>query len=273
MAAHYAISLQDDDAVIKQRLLTRTTVTRGEPPLKKLIRRFTAFSGEVEREGDNLAECEKAYRALLQELATFELPLSKTQAVIDANRREQESFHVLQQELDSQIIQAQGDIAQLKVQLDGARAERRHLEDCENRRRMISAQPGRRHTEAAIAELEEELVALEAANLAGLRQLDLRKKQFSLLMHLVEELQSTVEDDDDAAATGGKGGGGMPPSDAPPNEPTTATTSSAPPPPARAAAERPSAAAPPAAAASARAGDSAAAAGRSGSEPVAMDTA
>jgi THO complex subunit 7 len=104
MAAHYAISPMEDDVVIKQRLLTRTTTTRGEPPLKKLIKKFIAFATEIE-EGNNFNDCEKLYKSFLQELATFELPLLKTKAVIEANRREQESFKNLHVELNNQIAQ------------------------------------------------------------------------------------------------------------------------------------------------------------------------
>jgi THO complex subunit 7 len=107
MAAHYAISPAEDDAVIRQRLLTRTTTTRGEPPLKKLIKKFTALVGEIEKEESKYAECEKLYRSLLQELATFELPLLKTKAVIEANRREQESFRSLR--CGVSLVQVRGD--------------------------------------------------------------------------------------------------------------------------------------------------------------------
>jgi THO complex subunit 7 len=103
---HFAIGPAEDDAVIRQRLLTRTTTTRGEPPLKKLLKRFFAFSAEVEKESSsNISECEKLYRAFLQELSSFELPLLKTKVVIGANRREQDSFKELQCELDRKIIQ------------------------------------------------------------------------------------------------------------------------------------------------------------------------
>ena len=105
MAAHYAISPAEDDAVIRQRLLTRTTTTRGEPPLKKLIKRFTALVAEVDREDSEYSECEKLYKSFLQELATFELPLLKSKAVVDANRREQESFKELHVQLNQQISQ------------------------------------------------------------------------------------------------------------------------------------------------------------------------
>lgn len=105
MASHFAISSAEDDVVIRQRLLTRTTTTRGEPPLKKLIKKFTALATEIEKEDSRYSECEKLYRSFLQELATFELPLLKTKAVIDANRREQDNFKELHVELNQQISQ------------------------------------------------------------------------------------------------------------------------------------------------------------------------
>eukprot|EP00249_Psilotum_nudum_P025108 c29376_g3_i1 orf=252-725(+) len=105
VAVHYAISPAEDDAVIRQRLLTRTTTTRGEPPLKKLLKKFITFANEVEKDADNIMECEKLFKSFLQELSTFELPLLKTKAVINANRREQDNFQELQAELNRQILQ------------------------------------------------------------------------------------------------------------------------------------------------------------------------
>ncbi|KAL3698482.1 hypothetical protein R1sor_012558 [Riccia sorocarpa] len=194
MAAHYAISAAEDDSVIRQRLLTRTTTTRGEPPLKKLLKKFLAFAGEVDKDS-NYADCEKLYKSFLQELGTFELPLIKTKAVVDANKREQESFKGLQAELTKQITQAQADIEDLKVQLEEGKIERQHKEECEAIRRLIGAQPPRSETQKALNDLEKELVILEAENTAAARTLDIRKKQFSLLLHVVDDLQSTIEDE------------------------------------------------------------------------------
>lgn len=192
---HYAISAAEDDAVIRQRLLTRTTTTRGEPPLKKLLKKFVAFATEIEKEADNFADCEKLYKSFLQELSTFELPLLKTKVVIDANRREQECFKELQAGLSQQIVQAQADIEELKVQLEESKIERQHKEECEAIRRLIGAQPPRSETQKVLDELAKELSALEADNMAASRTLELRKKQFALLLHVVDDLQSTIEDE------------------------------------------------------------------------------
>ncbi|KAH7855021.1 hypothetical protein Vadar_020351 [Vaccinium darrowii] len=195
MAAHYAFGPVEDDIIIKHRLLTRTTTTRGEPPLKKLQKKFTSFALEIEKDVDNYNDCERLAKAFLQELTTFELPLLKSKAVIDANLREKENFNELKDEINRQIIQAQADIEDLKKQLEESKIERKHKEECEAIRRLIGMQPPRSETQKVITDLEKEIAMLEAENTAGSRTLELRKKQFALLLHVVDELQNTIEEE------------------------------------------------------------------------------
>lgn len=181
----YAFDPVDDDKIIRNRLLTRTTTTRGEPPLKKLQKKFTSFVLEVDKEEDNYAECNRLAKAFLQELTTFEIPLLKSRAVVEANVREKESFDEVKVETERQIMQAKGEIEELKRQLEESKIERQHKEECETIRKLISAQPPRAETEKVIAELKREIAELEAESTASWRLLELRKKQFALLLHVV----------------------------------------------------------------------------------------
>ncbi|KAF7836518.1 THO complex subunit 7A-like [Senna tora] len=195
VAANYAFGPAEDDIIIKHRLLTRTTTTRGEPPLKKLQKKFTSFVSEVDKQEDNYNDCEKLARAFLQELATFEIPLLKSKAIVEANIREKENFNELKDEINRQILQAQADIEDLKKQLEESKIERQHKEECEAIRKLIALQPPRSETQKLITELEKEIMALDAENTAGSRLLELRKKQFALLLHVVDELQNTIEEE------------------------------------------------------------------------------
>ena len=125
VTANYAFSPLDDDIIIKHRLLTRTTTTRGEPPLKKLQKKFTSFVVEVEKDTDNYGDCEKLAKAFLQEMSTFEIPLLKSKAVVDANVREKENFNELKDDINRQIVQAQVDIEDLKKLLEKALPQQR----------------------------------------------------------------------------------------------------------------------------------------------------
>jgi THO complex subunit 7 len=193
--ANYAFGPRGDDVIIKHRLLTRTTTTRGEPPLKKLQKKFTSFMLEAEKDGDNYNDCAKQAKAFLQELSSFEIPLTKTKAVIDANLREKDNFNELSDEINKQIVQARTDIEDLKKQLEEAKIERVHKEECEAIRKLIATQPPRSETQKTITDLEKEIASLEAENTAGSRLLELRRKQFALLLHVVDELQTTIEEE------------------------------------------------------------------------------
>lgn len=184
-AAHYAFGPLEDDIIIKHRLLTRTTTTRGEPPLKKLQKKFTAFALEVGKDADNYGDCERLAKTFLQELNTFEIPLLKSKAVMDANVKEKENFNELKDDINRQILQTQTEIEDLKKQLEESKIERQHKEECESIRRLIAMQPPRSETQKLITELEKEIAKLEAENTAGSRTLELRKKQFALLLHVV----------------------------------------------------------------------------------------
>jgi len=81
--------------------------------------------------------------------------------------------------------QAQQDIEDLKVQLEEAKIERQHKEECEVIRKLIAAQSPRAVTQKQLNDLEKELVQLEAENYAASRTIELRKKQFGLLLHFV----------------------------------------------------------------------------------------
>ncbi|KAI3710554.1 hypothetical protein L2E82_40337 [Cichorium intybus] len=57
----------------------------------------------------------------------------------------------------------------------------------------IHMSPDLSQTQKLINELEKEIASLEAENTASSRTLELRKKQFALLLHVVNELQNTIE--------------------------------------------------------------------------------
>jgi THO complex subunit 7 len=153
--------------------------------LKKLQKKFTTFVLEIEKDVDHYGDSEKLAKAFLQELSTFEIPLLKSKAVVDANIREKENFNELEDEINRQIVQAQTDIEDLKKQLEESKIERQHKEECEAIRKLIATQPPRSETQKTITELEKEIATLDAENTAGSRLLELRKKQFALLLHVV----------------------------------------------------------------------------------------
>ncbi|XP_078440306.1 THO complex subunit 7B-like [Wolffia australiana] len=200
MAGQSAFGPQDDDPVIRHRLLTRVTTTRGEPPLKRLHKKFLALAADLDNDSPSSPDSLRLHRALLQELASFHLPLSKSRAAAAAYRREKAAFLRLRAAAALHIRRSSDEIEDLKRRLDESRVDRRHKEECEALRRHVAAQPPRSETLAAISALERDIAELEAENDAAIRTVDLRRKQFSLLLRVVDELQATIEDEQRTAA-------------------------------------------------------------------------
>ncbi|KAM1135902.1 hypothetical protein ACFX13_034823 [Malus domestica] len=123
-------------------------------------------------------------KAFLQELNTFEIPHLKSKALVDANLREKHNFDELREEINRQIVQAKIDIEMLKKQLQESRSKD-----------GIRRSPPQSETLKIISSLEKEIAALDVENTASSRTLELRKKQFALLLHVVDELQNTIEEE------------------------------------------------------------------------------
>eukprot|EP00850_Spirogloea_muscicola_P009680 SM000055S18214 [mRNA] locus=s55:31723:34043:+ [translate_table: standard] len=138
--------------------------------------------------------------------AIFKLRLltrTSSHAVVAANRREQDSFRHLQAALardsaqysrcsERARAQAEVDIEQLQKDLEVAKVERQHEEECEVVRKLIAAQPSRRATQKATEELEREIAGLERENTALQLTLDQRKKHFAVLFGVVSRLRTIL---------------------------------------------------------------------------------
>jgi THO complex subunit 7 len=185
---------KEEDALIKKRLLTQTTTARqgADPPVKRLVKKYLAFCGSLSGEGASAEEVEKHKESFLKELALYEFQLGRTAAVTAANEREMASYAEARGEVDDAVARAEADIRALRDALDAARLDRRHKEEYETLRRLCVQLPSRSDTEAACAHLE-------AQSDAASRALDLRKKQFALLLHAARELSGELEEDEKVA--------------------------------------------------------------------------
>eukprot|EP00958_Prasinococcus_capsulatus_P008278 scaffold795_cov375-Prasinococcus_capsulatus_cf.AAC.30 len=82
----------DDDAVIKERLLTRTAIIGRPSPLRVLTAKFHAFLDALDNgKATDSSEAEVLYEQLLKELTTFEFMNSKYHTMRSASARERRS--------------------------------------------------------------------------------------------------------------------------------------------------------------------------------------
>ncbi len=189
----------DEEALIKKRLLTQTTTARpgADPPVKKLTKKYVAYVNALAQDdgdGDG-TEAERAREAWLKEIALYEFNMGRYRAVASANAREMEQYASASAAVDGEVRGTKDEIAALKADLDGARLDRQHQEEYEALRRLCVQFPSRSNTTARLASLEAEIAELETESEATASKLDLRKKQFALLLHLVNELQGELAEE------------------------------------------------------------------------------
>ncbi|KAH7488801.1 hypothetical protein PRIC1_007043 [Phytophthora ramorum] len=184
----------DDDAVIRRRLLTRTS-TVGKTGLKKCADTLLTLVDLLADESVDDVTCKHEMDALLWELEQLEFEAQKTDIWNYTCDRELEEYETLNAEIDTSIAKADKEIEELKVKVHVERTVRAYKEEYESIARVINELPSRKEIEAEIQgqnkRLEEATAAIEAVD----SKLDLRTKQFALLMNTIQNLKATLDED------------------------------------------------------------------------------
>ncbi|PNW85351.1 hypothetical protein CHLRE_03g182350v5 [Chlamydomonas reinhardtii] len=195
------LTAAEEDAINKHRYLTQMTVPKGALPLKVLTKKFLQLLEQADKGPDAQGEVARLYREFLREAAQTELHAKKLRAICEANKREQESYTQKQQELEEAIEQTKREIEEKKQELARAKVVLGQNEQYEVLRHHIMENPSREVTQAAVdAELRQMADAkLESGRITQL--MERRRKQFSLLFYVIEELQRTADSTSDELAT------------------------------------------------------------------------
>jgi THO complex subunit 7 len=197
MEERMKVSTGDED-LIRSRLRTHTTTARpgADAPVKKLLKRYFAFcdalSASGEEDKSTVMNIQKA--VLFRQVVVYEFAMTLTASVVYASTREIDAYRVDRDVVLASIATAKGDIEALKYALDWARLDRQHKEEYEALRRETF--------EEANGTLRGAIGALEEVSEFTTRVLDLRKKQFSTLLHVANELTDDLEYEDEEGERG-----------------------------------------------------------------------
>uniref|UniRef100_A0AAV1URA3 THO complex subunit 7 n=1 Tax=Peronospora matthiolae TaxID=2874970 RepID=A0AAV1URA3_9STRA len=186
--------MADDDAVIRRRLLTRTS-TVGQSGFKKCTETILTLVDFLLDESVDTETCKQELDALFWEMAQLEFEANKTEIWNYTCDRELEEYETLNAEIDTSISKVTKDIEELKQSVYVEKRVRAYKEEYEAIARVINELPTRREVTAEIEHekkrLEDATKAMEAVE----KQLDLRTKQFALLMNTIQNLQATLSED------------------------------------------------------------------------------
>merc|ERR1712154_21633 len=112
------------------------------------------------------------------------------------NKQEQENYETLSQDIENQIEDATAKITEAKAELQLAKCIRKNRQEYDNLAKIIQQQPDRQETTSQLQTLDKELSSLASTKQQLEEKLELRKKQFMVLITSIHELQRILEADE-----------------------------------------------------------------------------
>ena len=137
-------------------------------------------------------EGEATYQKMLFTLGQCEFSFTKTQMILEMNKREMERYEQVYSEIERSIAEAEQQITQYREELQQSREIRKHRQEYDALAQVIQQHPPRQESEEKIAQLKEKLQTLLTTRDALSSKLELRRKQFHLLMHSIHQLQDMM---------------------------------------------------------------------------------
>jgi len=176
-----------DVELARQRLVAHDSVVPSSAPsVAQCTRSFLSLQGE------SGVGAEAARNAFVRELGRLELDYAKLELAVARCEEEVRQYGQTGEEIDQQIATAQSDIEGLQQELAAAQLARQRKEELEALAERVNEELPRSTLENEIAQVMEELQEMEAKRSSVLNQVDLRKRQFQLMMHSMAELTKTI---------------------------------------------------------------------------------
>jgi len=194
-----------DPQTIQERLLTREgggVVGRGS--LLKISHKYREFlkmvlAATASPSGANeeqKTEIRVAKEALQRELRLHALEMRKITLVGDAALSELAQYEEATRQIDADVAATRAEIDRLQTELTYEKKVRQNREEYESLAKMANARPARRETEAKLQEIEEEMNRIAEEEAANAAELEIRSKQYALLMQTINDLKSTIAEDE-----------------------------------------------------------------------------
>jgi THO complex subunit 7 len=171
------------------RLRSKETVILNHS-VKKCAAKVSQLQALV-RAGEDKATCAQAAEVASRELGLYSLEVDMAELVAETCQQQLEDYRVLEAQVTSQVESTEADIEKLTEELRVAKKVRQYKEQYEALAKLVNRHPSKPTTTREQADL----------------QIDIRKKQFALLMHTIDDLTRTLGEDpleDDAEGQQGR---------------------------------------------------------------------
>ncbi|KAJ6668228.1 hypothetical protein lerEdw1_015605 [Lerista edwardsae] len=198
-----------DDEVIRKRLLIDGDGAGDDRRINLLVKSFIKWCNSGSQE-----EGYTQYQRMLSTLSQCEFSMGKTLLVYDMNLREMENYEKIYKDIGKQpivficvksyffylkensIVAAHEKIAECKKQILQAKRIRKNRQEYDALAKVIQHHPDRHETLKQLEALGKELQHLSHIKENVEDKLELRRKQFHVLLSTIHELQQTLENDE-----------------------------------------------------------------------------
>ncbi|XP_064383271.1 THO complex subunit 7 homolog [Halichondria panicea] len=189
--------MSEEEMVMHKRLTLEGEGGSDDKRIMSLVKTFVRWTTGSLSDDDQ----EATYQKMLFTLGLCEFTISKTDYMMEMNRKEMDRYERVYSEIESNIEAAQQQISDYKVELQQAQIIRNHRQEYNALAKVIQKYPPRQISKDKISDLEQSLSDLVVKKEQLSNVLDLRKKQFHLLVQCVHQLQDELQSDDVAMET------------------------------------------------------------------------
>ncbi|XP_069823041.1 THO complex subunit 7 isoform X1 [Dendropsophus ebraccatus] len=190
----FSSSQRIGDEVIRKRLLIDGDGAGDDRRINLLVKSFLKWCNSGSQE-DGYAQ----YQRMLSSLSQCSFSMGKTLLVHDMNLREMENYEKIYSDIESSIAAAHEKIAECKKQILQAKRIRKNRQEYDALAKVIQHHPDRHETLKQLEALDKELKQLSHTKENVEDKLELRRKQFHVLLSTIHELQQTLENDEKLA--------------------------------------------------------------------------
>lgn len=192
-----------EDDLIKKRLLIEGDSGNDDRLINKLIKNFVKWTNSfyyLNDKNDANGINDDVNSSFLNEqilaaLAHIEFGLVRNQFIYDMNSTEQEHYEILYKKIDCEIEKAKKKIVENKLELQEARKIRKNRQEYDVLARQILNYPDRVEMQQTIKSLEAKLENLKKSEHDLDKKIDLRRKQFSVVLQCLSSLKNLIETD------------------------------------------------------------------------------
>ncbi|XP_066999773.2 THO complex subunit 7 homolog isoform X2 [Anabrus simplex] len=150
---------------------------------------------------DNKTLHQVAHDRMLAQLAQCEFAVTKSRLSATMSAAELQNYENLSQQIEAGIEQAKYDIERTKLEFQDAKTVRKNRIEYDVLAKVISEQPDRKETDEKLTQLRKELGSLEETREQLERKLDMRRKQFHVLVTSIHQLQAMLDDTEEIMET------------------------------------------------------------------------